>query len=719
MNKSRSMKRKILLSMISIVLVLLVSLGVVLGVSLKNMTNTLIDSNQERAKISRERSSDTLTATIRDGLLNIARDKADLSDRIFSDSKQAVSAAATAASRIYLNEAVLSPRPVPLPDAENDGNLTLQVLFSEETDPDDPAVKKELELLGNIQETLYSLNENSDNIASIYYASESGFMIQADYIPAKKYDEDGNLMPMEAKKRPWYIGARMTGKPFFTPVTKDAHTTRYAVMCGVPVYADGYFKGVAGAGMYLDDIEKLVQNAVVGEGGNAFIINKDGEVLFSTYDEGSLTVSTDGQDLRNHSDKALSSIAIRAIAGNAGVDSFTLDGVPCYTAYAPMSTVGWSFFLVLPEEEVNEPTKALQESLNLVSEQALQVTDSHIRRTMLRLFIIMAAAVLLTVLLSFMLSRRIVQPIEQLTREVGKIEGDHLDFSWNPGTGDETQVLADAFSSLTGRMRTYIDDLQTVTAEKERIGAELNIATRIQESMLPDTFPPYPDRQEFDIYGRMDPAREVGGDFFDFFLIDDDHLGLVMADVCGKGVPAALFMMASKIILANNAMQGMSPGKVLFETNNVICANNKQEMFVTVWFGILELSSGKVTAANAGHEYPVLRSADGEFEIVYDNPHAFPIGSFPDEEYREYEWQLQPGQKLFLYTDGVPEAMNREREQFGISRMLDALNSDPARSAEEILLAVRAAVDGFTDGAEQFDDLTMLCVDYRGGRKKG
>ena len=717
MKRRSSLKHKILLSMIAIALTLLLSAGIIQAVSLKNMTRTVIGSNQDMAKISREQSSATLSEAIRNGLLDIAKDKADLSDRIFSDFEQAVRTAAAAASRIYADQESFLPREVPLPDASNDGNLTLQVLFSEKTDPQNPAVSQELGLLGNIQETLYALNDSSGNIASIYYASESGFMIQADYIPAKKYDSQGNLLPMEARERPWYIGARMTGASFFTPVTKDMHTANYGIMCGVPVYADGYFKGVAGAGMYLDDLESMVQEAVIGESGSALILNHDGEVLFSTYDEGTLTISTDGKDLRKLEDPELSSIAKKAVSGETGTDNFTLDGVPCYTAYAPMSTVGWSFILVLPQEEVDRPTKELQESLNLVSEEARRETDSHIRVSMIRLAVVITAAILLTFLLSFLLSRRIVRPIEELTREVGKIEGGHLDFGWDPGTGDETQLLADSFRSLTCRMQTYIDDLQTVTAEKERIGAELNIATRIQEGMLPDTFPPYPNRPEFDIYASMDPAREVGGDFYDFFLIDDDHLAIVMADVCGKGVPAALFMMASKITLSNNANQGMRPREVLEKANNTICANNKMDLFVTVWFGVLEISTGKITAANAGHEYPVLSSGEGVYALVNDKPHGFAVGAFPDEEYNEYEWQLQPGQKLFLYTDGLPEAMNKDREAFGTERMLEALNRDSGRSAQETLAAVRESVDRFVDGAEQFDDLTMLCLEYRGPKK--
>ena len=231
--------------------------------------------------------------------------------------------------------------------------------------------------------------------------------------------------------------------------------------------------------------------------------------------------------------------------------------------------------------------------------------------------------------------------------------------------------------------------------------------------MLPNIFPAFPERGEFDIYASMNPAKEVGGDFYDFFLVDDDHLCMVVADVSGKGVPAALFMMASKIILANNAKMGKSPAQILTDTNAAVCANNREEMFVTVWLGILELSTGKLTAANAGHEYPALRGADGRFALVKDR-HGFVLGGMDDMQYKEYELKLDPGATLFLYTDGVPEATNADNALFGTERMLEALNAAPGAEPQELLRMVRGAVDGFVREAEQFDDLTMLCVEYRG-----
>ena len=249
--------------------------------------------------------------------------------------------------------------------------------------------------------------------------------------------------------------------------------------------------------------------------------------------------------------------------------------------------------------------------------------------------------------------------------------------------------------------------------ESSRIETELTMASSIQADMLPSIYPAFPERPEFDIFASMDPAKEVGGDFYDFFLVDEDHLALVMADVSGKGVPAALFMMASKIIIANNTLLGKSPAKVLTDANNAICANNREGLFVTVWLGILDMITGKVVAANAGHERPAVMHAGGDFELI-DDPHGLAIGGIEGMKYKEYEFTLNAGDKLFLYTDGVPEATNAEEKLFGKERMLEALNAVKNETPQGVLKGVRRSVDGFVQQAEQFDDLTMLCVVYRG-----
>ena len=254
---------------------------------------------------------------------------------------------------------------------------------------------------------------------------------------------------------------------------------------------------------------------------------------------------------------------------------------------------------------------------------------------------------------------------------------------------------------------------RALALEKERVSTELALATRIQSNFLPKIFPPFPDRHEFDLYASMTPAREVGGDLYDFFLVDDDHLCLVIGDVSGKGVPASLFMMLASALIHHVAMHELSPAKILTEVNAEICNRNPEEMFVTVWLGILEISTGTLTAASAGHEYPTLRNPGGDFELVKDK-HGFVLGGMPGVRYRDYTLALQPGSKLFVYTDGVPEATDANQQMFGTDRMIQALNTATDKDPGTILETVKTAVTTFVGNAEQFDDLTMLCLEFKG-----
>ena len=281
---------------------------------------------------------------------------------------------------------------------------------------------------------------------------------------------------------------------------------------------------------------------------------------------------------------------------------------------------------------------------------------------------------------------------------------------------NEIGRLSDDVTDMAKAIDDYAVTIEEITKERQRIDTELNLATRIQEDALPRTFPAFPDRSEIDIYASMAPAKEVGGDFYDFFFVDEDHLCMVIADVSGKGVPAALFMMSSKIRLGDNAIMGKTPAQILTDVNNAISENNRQEMFLTVWLGILEISTGKLTASNAGHEYPALMRANGEFEL-YRDKHGFVLGGMEGIHYKEYQLDLHPGDKLFLYTDGLPEATDANHELFGTNRMINALNKVKNQSPQGILEGVNKSVDEFVRDAEQFDDLTMMCLEYKCARR--
>ncbi len=334
---------------------------------------------------------------------------------------------------------------------------------------------------------------------------------------------------------------------------------------------------------------------------------------------------------------------------------------------------------------------------------------------------VLVLTVIASLVSSFLLRRYVTRPIQklaQVTKAFRPADDGHYSadaIGWTDlRPGNELGDLSRDIHAMQAGIVENTETLFRMTAEKERIGTELSLAARIQESMLPDARCPFPGHGEFALFASMSTAKEVGGDFYDFFLIDEDHLALVMADVSGKGIPAALFMMVTKAILKNNAGIGKSAAEILELTNDTLCSGNRVEMFVTVWLGILEISTGTITAANAGHEYPMIyRASSGRFELFRD-PHGFVLGGMEDMHYQEYSLRLQPHDKLFLYTDGRPEATDGSGAMFGNRRMVSALNENSAAQPEELLAAVRKAVDAFVGEAEQFDDLTMLCLEYHG-----
>ena len=336
---------------------------------------------------------------------------------------------------------------------------------------------------------------------------------------------------------------------------------------------------------------------------------------------------------------------------------------------------------------------------------------SHILRRLLML------AALEIIGIELYLSEQLIKPVTKITEEASRFarenETAEKKLTDSIRGQDEIGVLAQSIDRMEEQITDYVRHLTAVTAEKERISTELNVARRIQADMLPSVFPAFPDHDDFDIFASMTPAKEVGGDFYDFFLVDEDHLAMVMADVSGKGVPAALFMVITKTLIKNRAQMGDSPADILYHVNNQLCDGNESDMFVTVWLAILELSTGKGIAANAGHEHPVLCRKGGRYELVVYR-HSMAVAAMEGLMFREHSFELHPGDRLFVYTDGVPEATNAKNELFGTERMLEALNRDPDAAPEEQLKAVRESVDEFVGEAPQFDDMTMLGFCYNG-----
>ncbi len=320
------------------------------------------------------------------------------------------------------------------------------------------------------------------------------------------------------------------------------------------------------------------------------------------------------------------------------------------------------------------------------------------------------------ILIFWLLIRKtMIKPLSVISSEADSFTNEDIKVSKKLGTikqEDEIGHLAASILRMENDINTYVDNLTAVTAEKERIGAELDVATKIQASMLPCIFPAFPERKEFEVYASMNPAKEVGGDFYDFFMVDDDNLAIVAADVSGKGVPAALFMVIGKTLIKDHTTSGKNLGEVFTEVNKLLCEANSEELFITAFVGVLNLKTGEFRYVNAGHEMPFISKNNAPFA-----PHkikaAFVLAGMEGMQYKEGVINLEPGDKIFQYTDGVTEATDTDEELFGMERLEASLAKVCDKSPEEILGAVKADIDEFVGEAPQFDDITMLCLEYK------
>ena len=308
------------------------------------------------------------------------------------------------------------------------------------------------------------------------------------------------------------------------------------------------------------------------------------------------------------------------------------------------------------------------------------------------------------VLIALLVNQIVVNNIRLINASLSKITNGDLNEVVTVRSSSEFASLSDDINQTVFTLKGYI------AAAEKRIERELILARTIQESALPKIFN-FPGEKKFDLFAYMKTAKEVGGDFYDFFFVDRDKLALVIADVSGKGIPAALFMMRSKTAIRSLAESGASPEEIIFRANNTLCEGNDAEMFVTVWIGIIDLKTGVMKCANAGHEYPLIQRHGGDFDVIKDK-HSLAIAAMPNTKAKEYEIVLEPGDRIFVYTDGVPEAVNPSLEQYGVNRAVDCLNGMKGVSVEESIKKVADEVIAFQGDAEQFDDITMLGFEF-------
>ncbi len=584
--------------------------------------------------------------------------------------------------------------------------------------------------IANTLENMAGFYKNYDG--SILMASEKGFMYCVDLQHSgKEYVEFTQVFfdTFIPKERPWYKQAIAAGRPALTGVYMGMEGFPF-IDYAAPVRVGPEIVGVVSIGMDIKSLYLAVTERGRGEVLDSsvnFVLNDKGAVVLSTEKTGLLAATEEHRDLRQAPEPSFVEKAKSMVNGHSGIVPVTLDGETYYLAYAPIPSVGWSFGTMVKASEVVAPAREAHASVTAQAEEFAAAVDAFFRDNLWQMGILLLGILAALAVASRKLAERFVQPILALTGGVREIAKGDLDQQLDIKTGDEIEELSDSVNHMTVELKEYMANLAKVTADKQRIATELSLAQGIQEGMLPKISPQITEGGGFELHATMEAAKSVGGDFYDFYVLDKEHLAVTMADVSGKGVPAALFMMISKTILKNNALtaayasgaENVNWAEIMELSNRQLCENNEEMMFVTVFFGVLNTTTGEFAYVNGGHNAPLIGRAQGgtvDWQYIVEGKKAHMVGVMEESVYEEKRLTLRPGDMLYFYTDGVTEAMDPERRLYTEERLQATLDrvGTTAASVKEILAAIRGDIDAHANGAEQSDDITMLGVRFLG-----
>ena len=666
----------------------------------------------------------------KDRLYELALEKSRRIERGMSDVKNDAEAIA------YQMQQILSRpekfKPISIPNHEDkpiySGEAYVHYAPKEVENGLSSELKNEVAIVSNIADVLrIKANFYKGHQTSTYIGSKNGYLICIDTLPnnqdkvtfTKEFNET-----YDPRERPWYKAVEKARKTIVTDCYMSADGF-LSLDCATPYYdAEGEFAGVAAVGASLDSLYKQVTDDRFGNTNINFALSNNGEVVLSSVSTGTFAISEEHKDLRKVADNSLAKEIIKMASGNTDVALVTVEGKEYYLAYAPMHSMGWSYGTLIERDEVIKPANSAKGIILSQSKEFATTLQTfytqHIRQILLSLIVLM----ILLFWISVKTTKKFVSPIVELTKGVKEIAKGNLDKKLSIKTGDEVEVLSDSVNDMTSELKVYMENFSNAAAEKERIATELKVAKNIQAGMLPSVEPEFSNKNEFDLAATMKPAKEVGGDFYDFYLLDENHLVVTVADVSGKGVGAALFMVISKTLLKDLTMINSSAytkdkdftlSSIIEWANKQLYDNNEEKMFVTLFYGVLDLRTGEFVYVNAGHNPPMIRhQKDGEFSFIRNEKRNPILGVSKKLKYREYRLTLSPGDMMFFYTDGITEAMNGQRELYNESRLKTALDtmSDNC-SANEILSTVSANIKQHVGDAEQSDDMTMLGLVYK------
>jgi sigma-B regulation protein RsbU (phosphoserine phosphatase) len=659
---------------------------------------------QDALKISKT-ALETLT---KDGLLRITVDRANLCNNEFKEIEATVNVLSEIAEKIWNNPNAY-PRNRSHPVAEKPKDPNIVSVYQYPKGVDVSRIRNDLEISSAMDTFFKPFLASNSNISDFNIATPDGLFRRFPWGPVSDdYD---------VRKRDWFKRAVESGRAGWSDPYIGAIAKNLRINYSRPIYRQKKLVSVLAINVPLQTINERIISTRLNNNGSAILVDRHRKIIAR---EGMSTDSDNWADpqkvelftLDDKGGDAEKKLEEDLLAARTGIQRGIYKGKDCYIAHAPMETTRWSVLFVMPVEAVFAPIAPTENAIMKQADSVKSQVIGKIRFSLLVLTIVFFIIIAAVYLVARRTAELVTGPILLLDEGARIIGNGSLNHHIDIRTGDEIEELANTFNKMTADLRDYICNLTEATAAKERIQSELKVATDIQASLLPRIFPAFPDRPEFDIFASMDPAKEVGGDFYDFFFIDDSHLCFLIADVADKGVPAALYMMVAKTLLKTEAQRGGAPDEILSAVNAVLAADNENCMFVTVFCAILDTRSGEVFFANAGHNPPLVTGTDG---FAYMTPKVgFVLGPIPESVYECESLILRQGDTLFLYTDGVTEAKNPEAELYGETRLIAALNRCPSGNLTEMIHCIRSEVQQHANGAPQSDDVTMLAITYRG-----
>lgn len=680
------MRKKITALLLTMVLFAMLLVAAVSLFTLRTLKEISNESSHLLGQTAADEAKTALEKLAREHIQDIAEEKAAFIEEKFQVIEGYVHGMVALAEKIYSDPDAYPDREVALP-VPGSQMLAAQLLAAEDLNILDGKSTKEVLKLGNMQDLLIEYCEQNSMVSSIYIATETGWMIQADYIAKYKYQEGMEYpAPYEAAGRPWYILGRTAapGKVVYTEIFQDIYTGKNNIVCAAPVYCNDKLVAVVGIDLYLETLEQMISQTRIGETGYALLVDEDEQIIASPQKEGKMAMG----------------------------ESAATDDTGLYFASAPLSSLGWHVITVMDAKEVLVPANEGMEKILEKAEEVEKRQDAAIDGLGTIFFVIYVGITLFVCLIAAKFSRKLADPIHKLTKAVAELNGGNLDKQVQLHTKDELEELAHAFNKMARQIKQDMIDIAESAQKAERARMEISVAARLQIDMLPKAEEIMGVKKEIILDTYIKPAKGVGGDFYDFFLVDEDHLALVMADVSGKGIPAALFMAMAKTTIRSLITRKQPLDQTAKKINDSLCANNKNDMFVTAWLGVLTLSTGHLTYVNAGHCSPLLLRKDGS--AAYETFRSgFVLAGMEDTVYRSNEMVLKQGDTLLLYTDGVTEATNSKKELYGEERLYKSA-AGLGFLPTDLLETVREDVEDFQKEEEQFDDITMLALTYRG-----